>query len=164
MQIKDGEVMSIIESIGAHYRTNIGNRYVRGAFRVLSIDQNSWNIIESITEKSEYYALQGYHFDELYERILALAEFVYHARRELQPQLRMMLSSYASGSVPSGNERILRDMAVNNFSSNLSILADMVNKLYTRIVELDIEAHPHGRPVYKTIKGLSEIGQHLVPK
>ncbi len=100
MQIKDSEVMSIIESIGDHYRTNIGNRYVRGAFRILSIDQNSWNVIESITEKSEYYSIQGYHFDELYERILAMAVFVYHARRELQPQLRTMLSSYASGSAP----------------------------------------------------------------
>jgi len=164
MQIKDGEVMSLIESIGAHYRTNIGNRYIRGAFRVLPIDQNAWNVIESVTEKSEYYALQGYHFDELYERILALAVFVYHARRELQPQLRTMLSSYASGSIPSGNERILRDMAVNNFASNLSILADLVNKLYTRAVELDMEAHQHGRPVYQTLKGLSEIGQYLVPK
>jgi len=164
MQIKDGEVMSIIDSIGAHYRTNIGNRYIRGAFRVLAIEQSSWNIIESVTEKSEYYSLQGYHFDELYERILALAEFVYQARRELQPQLRMMLSSYASGSVPTGNERILRDMAVNNFGSNLGILADLVNKLYTRTVELDIEAHKHGSPVYKSVKGLSEIGQYLVQK
>jgi hypothetical protein len=164
MQIKDGEVMSLIESIGAHYRTNIGNRYIRGAFRVLPLDQGSWNVIESITEKSEYYSLQGYHLDELYERILALAEFVYHARREVQPKLRMMLSSYATGSIPTGNERILRDMAVNNFASNLSILADLVNKLYSRIVDLDMEAHRHGSPVYKTFKGLSEIGQYLVPK
>jgi hypothetical protein len=119
VQIKDGEVMSIIDSIGAHYRTNIGNRYIRGAFRVLSVDPATWNTIESVTEKSEYYALQGYHFDELYERVLALAQFVYHARRELQPQLRMMLKSSA-GAIPSGNERILRDMAVNNFASNLA--------------------------------------------
>ena len=164
MQIKDGEVMSLIDSIGAHYRTNIGNRYVRGAFRVLPIDANCWNIIESVTEKSDYYTLQGYHFDELYERILALAEFVYHARRELQPQLRMMLSSTATGSIPTGNERILRDMAVNNFASNLAILADLVNKLYTRTVELDMEAHRHGSPVYKSAKGLDKIGEYLVPK
>lgn len=164
MQVKDGEVMTIIESIGAHYRTNIANRYIRGAFRVLQIDQNTWNVIESITEKSEYFSLQGYHYDELYERILALAEFVYHARGELQPQLRTMLSSYASGSLPSGNERTMRDMAVNNFASNLAILADLVNKLYTRTVELDIEAHGQGRPVYKTLRRLDEIGQYLVPK
>lgn len=163
MQIKDGEVMSIIDSIGAHYRTNIGNRYIRGAFKVLPMDSSAWNAIESVTEKSDYYELQGYHFDELYERILALAQFVYHARRELQPQLRMMLSGSSSGGVPTGNERILRDMAVNNFASNLAILADLVNKLYTRTVELDMEANRHGRPVYKTIRGLDEIGQYLVP-
>jgi hypothetical protein len=164
MQIKDGEVMSLIDSIGAHYRTNIGNRYVRAAFRVLPIDATAWNLIESVTEKSDYYTLQGYHFDELYDRVLALAEFVYHARRELQPQLRMMLSSATSSAIPTGNERILRDMAVNNFASNLSILGDLVNKLYTRTVELDMDAHRHGRPIYKTVKGLDQIGEYLVPK
>lgn len=163
MQTKDGEIMGVIDSIGEHYRTNIGNRYIRAAFRVLPLEQRTWNVIESVTEKSNYYALQGYHFDELYERILALAEFVYHARRELQPQLRMMLSS-GGRALPAGNERILRDMAVNNFASNLSILADLVNKLYTRTVELDIEAHRHSTPVYQSIRQLQEIGQYLVPK
>lgn len=163
MQIKDGEVMTLIDSIGAHFRTNLGNRYIRGAFRVMPISQAAWNTIESVTEKSEYYQLQGYHLDELYERILALAEFVYHARRELQPQLRMMLTASGSRSVATGNERVLRDMAVNNFTSNLSILADLINKLYTRTVELDMEAHRHGQPVYKTIRRLDEVGQYLVP-
>jgi hypothetical protein len=130
---------------------------------VISLDQRTWNLLESVTEKSNYYMLQGYHFDELYDRILALAEFVYHARRELAPQLRMMLSSTTGAALPSGNERILRDMAVNNFASNLSILADLVNKLYTRVVGLDVEAHRHAVPAYKSVKGLNEIGQYLVP-
>ena len=163
MQVKDGEIMSLIDSIGAHYRINIGNRYIRGAFRVLSIDDHTWSAIESVTEKAEYYALQGYHFDELYERILSLALFVYHARRELQPQLRMMLSGSYSGPLPSGNERVLRDMAVNNFASNLSILADLVNKFYTRTVELDEQAHRGERPIHATFKGLDDIGHYLVP-
>jgi hypothetical protein len=164
MQIKDSDVMSIIETIGGHYRTNIGNRYIRSAFRVLPLEQRAWALIESVTEKSDYYVLQGYHFDELYERVLALAEFVYHARHELQPQLRMMLSGGGGSALPAGNERILRDMAVNNFASNLSIMADLVNKLYTRVVELDVDAHQHRAPVYKSIKGLDEIGRLLVPK
>ena len=69
----------------------------------------------------------------------------------------------ARAALPAGNERILRDMAVYNFGSNLAILADLVNKLYTRTVELDMEANRHGRPVYKTIRGLDDIGQYLVP-
>lgn len=162
MQVKDSEVMSIIDSIGAHYRTNLGNRYIRGAFRVLPIDQTAWNLIESVTEKADYYSIQGYHFDELYDRIVSLAAFVYHARRELQPQLRMMLSGASSGPLPTGNERVLRDMAVNNFASNLSILADLVNKLFARTVELDDKTHP-GNAVHKTFKGLEEVGQYLVP-
>jgi hypothetical protein len=163
MQTKDKVILELIESIGEHYRTNLGNRFIRNEFSILPIDASVWSLIESVTEKSQYYALQGYHLDELYDRILALAQFVYHARRELQPQLRARLTARSKGPGPSGNERILRDMAVNNFAPNLSIMADMVNKLYTRAVEVDMESHRHKTPVYKTYRGLDKIGAYLVP-
>jgi hypothetical protein len=163
MQTKDKEILELIEAIGEHYRTNLGNRFIRNEFSILPIDAHVWALIESVTEKSQYYSLQGYHLDELYDRILALAQFVYHARRELQPQLRARLTARSKGPGPGGNERILRDMAVNNFAPNLAILADMVNKLYTRAVEVDMETHRHGIPVYKNYRGLDQIGAYLVP-
>ncbi|MFW6293253.1 MAG: hypothetical protein ACOC7V_13140 [Spirochaetota bacterium] len=163
MQTKDEEILSLIDTIGQHYRTNIGNRYVRNAFNVLPLDAKEWAVIESVTEKAEYYRYQGYHLDELYERIVVLARFVYHARRELQPQLRARLSTYSSGPGPLGNDRILRDMAVNNFQSNLSILADLVNKLYSRAVDLDVEMARGKTPVYRSMRELDELGTYLVP-
>jgi hypothetical protein len=162
-QTKDEQVLSLIESIGQHYRTNIGNRYVRNAFRFLQLEDKEWALIESVTEKAEYYEYQGYHLDELYERVLALARFVYHARRELAPQLRARLSSYSSGPGPLGNDRVLRDMAVNNFGANLSILADLVNELYERVVRIDDDSSRGRKPVYATMRGLEEIGTYLVP-
>lgn len=163
-QTKDEEIFGLIDSIGQHYRTNIGNRYVRNAFSVLPLDAKDWALIESVTEKAEYHQYQGYHMDELYERILALGRFIYHARRELAPQLRARLSTYSSGPGPLGNDRVLRDMAVNNFDSNLSILADLVNKLYARTVEVDTELARGHMPVYKSFRGLDEIGTYLVPR
>jgi hypothetical protein len=163
MQTKDDEIFGLIDSIGEHYRTNLGNRYVRNAFSVLPLDAKEWALIESVTEKADYYRYQGYHMDELYDRILALARFIYHARRELAPQLRVRLSTYSSGPGPLGNDRILRDMAVNNFASNLSILADLVNQLYQRVVEVDQELAKGKMPVYKSIRSLDELGTYLVP-
>jgi len=163
MQTKDEEIFNLIDTIGHHYRTNIGNRYVRNAFNVLPLDAKDWSIIESVTEKSEHYRYQGYHLDELYDRIVALARFIYHARRELLPQLRSRLSNYSSGPGPLGNDRVLRDMAVSNFQSNLSIMADLVNRLYSRTVEIDIERARGKVPVYKSMRELDEIGTYLVP-
>lgn len=162
MPVKDDEIMGLIDTIGEHYRTNIGNRYIRSAFRTLPLSQHAWAMIESLTEKSEYYTLQGYHFDELYDRIMAMAEFIYHSRKEIAPRLRNLLSY--GGVPPVGNERVLRDMAVNNFASNLSILGDMVNKLYAMTVEADNKAHARGTPIHKRTRGLDEIGRYLVPK
>lgn len=164
MQTKDEEIFNLIESIGQHYRTNIGNRFVRNAFSSLPLDTKDWTLVESITEKSEYYRYQGYHLDELYERILALARFIYHARIELQPNLRNRLSAYGSGTAPTPNDRVLRDMAVNNFGSNLAIFADLVNKLYARTVEVDKDLARGRMPVYKSIRELEELGTFLVPK
>lgn len=162
-QTKDEQVLSLIESIGQHFRTNLGNRYVRNAFSVLPLDAKDWSLIESVTEKPEYYHYQGYHLDELYERILSLARFVFHARRELQPQLRARLSTYSSGPGPLGNDKVLRDMAVNNFGANLSILADLVNELYERVVQLDDASSRGKKPVYATMRELDDIGGYLVP-
>ena len=163
MQTKDEEIFDLIDTIGQHYRANLGNRYVRNAFSVLPLDAKEWSLIESVTEKAEYYRFQGYHMDELYDRILVLGRFVYHARRDLQPQLRSRLSTYSSGPGPLGNDRILRDMAVNNFASNLSIFADLVNKLYSRAVDVDMEMARGKTPVFKTMRGLEDIGTYLVP-
>jgi len=166
MQVKDQETFTLIDAIGSHYRANLNNRYVRQALVHMSLDTASWSLIESITEKSDYYRLQGYHFDELYERVLALARFIYHARREVQPHLRSLLSRGApSGHSPAaGNDRVLREMAVNNFGSNLNILADLVDKLYQHVTSMDATQHKNETPVYKRNRELTELGRYLVPK
>jgi hypothetical protein len=162
MQTKDEQIMNLIDTIGQHYRQNLGNRYVRNSFSILPLDARDWDLIESVTEKANYYQHQGYHFDELYERVLALGRFVYHARRELKPQLRARLGLGSQGPAPVGNERLLRDMAVNNFGANLSILADMVNELYTLVVSLDNKSARGRKPVHESYGELSQIGSYLV--
>ncbi|HUX49478.1 MAG TPA: hypothetical protein VMW73_01710 [Spirochaetia bacterium] len=165
MQIKDSVVMTLVEHIADHYKRNVSNRFLRPALMRIQIDAHTWEMIESLTEKSDYYQLQGYHFDELYDRILALAEFIYHARKDVGPNLRALLSTSGGGRVGalSGNERVLRDMSVNNFQSNLSVLSDLLNKLYVTVVELDDKTNKQGTPVHRTISRLKELGRFLVP-
>ena len=115
-------------------------------------------MIEGLTEKIEQYQYQGYHLDELYRQIAAAARFVAIARRELVPGIRHRLGGGGSG----GPDRVLRDMAVNNFASNLQLFADLVNELYINLVEVDkIEAKGR-RPLYLSIPELQDIGRMLV--
>lgn len=166
MAVKDNDTWSLIDRIAEHFRTNLNNRYVRQAYTVMPLDQGSWTLIEAITEKSEHYSSQGYSYHELYERILALARFVYHARREVQPHLRSILSrknGYSSIST-SPNDRVLREISVNNFPSNLNILADLVDRLYQHVASVDQKEHKNRPPVYRSIRELAELGRYLVPK
>ena len=159
MSIRDANIVRLIERISEHYRANISNRYIRPALLQLPLEKQAWDMIEDMTEKIEQYRYQGYHLDELYRQIAAAARFVSVARRDLVPSLRSRLRS---GSASSGPDKVLRDMAVNNFASNLQLLADLLNELYVRLVDHDKKEARGKRPVYMTMPELSDIGRMLV--
>jgi hypothetical protein len=159
LQVRDAQIIRLIERIGEHYRTNISNRFIRPALLQLPLEKQSWDLIEVLTEKIEQYRYQGFLLDELYRQIAAAARFVSITRRELVPTLRNRLTG-AGGSA--GPDRILRDMAVNNFGSNLQIFADLVNELYINLVELDKADAKGHRPLYLSLPELRDIGRMLV--
>jgi len=157
--IRDAHIIRLVEHIGEHYRSNISNRFIRPALLQLPLEKQSWDLIEALTEKIEQYRYQGFHLDELYRQIIATARFVSITRRELVPSLRLRLSSNSSSSGP---DKVLRDMAVNNFGSNLQLFADLLNELYVTLVEIDKTQSQGRRPLYMTIPELRDIGRMLI--
>ena len=155
MVSKDARVVRLVERIGEHYRMNISNRFIRPTLLQISLEKQSWDLLETLTEKVEQYR-QGFHLDELYRQIIAAARFVSIVRRDLAPTLRSRLSG------GSGPDRVLRDMAVNNFSSNLQVFADLVNELYICLVEVDKSSARGRRPLYTSIPELNDVGRMLV--
>ena len=157
MQVRDANIMRLIERIGEHFRTNISNRFIRPILLQLPLEKEIWDLLETLTEKLEQYRYQGYHLDELYRQVAAAARFVGVIRRELVPSIR---TRFGGGS--DGPDRVLRDMAIHNFAANLQVFADMLNELYVKLVELDKIDAKGKRPVYLTIPELSDIGNLLV--
>lgn len=160
MQVKHPEVYSLIESIAQHYSSNVSNRFTHSVLSLLPLDSASWTQIEELTEKASHYRYQGYHFDELYSMILALAKFISFARKQGIP----LLKSHAGiqYSKLSSQDKILLDMVINNFISNLNILADYLNKLFLKVVELD-KAEAVGRPpILLKFPELKDIGKYLL--
>jgi len=153
--VKDAELFKLIDKLGEHYQNNINNRYLRQGLLGLTIDQQTWDRIESLAGPSDYHRLNGYHFEELYEMIISSATFVSRAHKELVPNLRTSLSGGADRDV-------LRDMVINNFAANLGIYADMINEVYMKTVALDRADHPAGRCVFEGIPGLKDIGKLLI--
>ncbi len=162
MQVKNPELFSLIETISQHYQTNIANRFTRRALSTMTLDAGSWGQIEELTEKVDNYRYQGYHLDELYMYILALARFIYQARRQVAPNLKFMATSSHGQERISDSDRVFRDMAVNNFASNLKILADYLNDLYLKVVALDKDAAGIKQPAFSRIPELKELGRYLV--
>jgi len=124
----------------------------------LQIDKNTWDQIELLTEKVDLFHYQGFHLDELYRQISCCARFVEAARFNVAPSLRSRL-----GSSPNGPDKILRDMAASNFSSNLQVFADLLNDLFMNLVELDKKHTPKNqKPVFAQMPELHNIGRLFV--
>jgi len=153
-RIKDAQVTRLIERIGEHYRTNISNRFLRPVLLQLQVDKSTWDQIEVLTEKLELFRYQGFHLDELYRQIAACARLVEVARNK--STIRNKLSA-----VPIGDEKTLRNMAVSNFSSNLQVFADLLNELYTILLEIDMQDCGKNQPIYTQIPELYNIGRLL---
>lgn len=166
MAIKNQDIVELVEKSTIHYTKNIYNRHIRKAFMTMQMSRAAWETLERFTDKSDYYKVQGYQFQEIYEYIHAAATFVYHARKEVLPNLKSLLSAGSetmlSRQSAGGSDLILRKMAMDNFGANLSIFADMTNELYVKTVALDKEEHQGRRAVYERIDELKEVGQLLI--
>jgi len=156
-RIKEPRVIRLIEQIGEHYRSNISNQFLRPLLLQLQIDKNTWDQIESLTEKTEMFNYQGFHLDDLYGQIAACARFVEISRSGILPTLRSKLNSN-----PNSPDKILRDMAASNFASNLKVFADLLNELFNVLVEIDKEqAGKKKKPYYDQMPELVNINRLL---
>ena len=155
-RIKDAHVARLVEKIGDHYQVNISNRFLRPLILQLQLDKNTWDQIEILTEKIEMYRFQGFHLDDLYRQIAACTRLVEAARHGIIPSLKAKLNA-----IPSGHDKILRDMAANNFASNLQVFANLLNELYLILVEFDEKSAGSHPPVYTQMPELHVI-DHLL--
>jgi len=163
--VRNEEIFKIVEKICDHYHKNLNNRYVRKALLLMKVPRGTWDAIARLTEKTDFYKIQGYPYKELYEQIYAAATFVHHAKVEVTPRLRALLSEGTDTVFSRGKpeeDRILLDMAINNFPANLGVFSDLVNELYVSAVEQDKADHPDVRPVFERMPELKELGRLLI--
>lgn len=159
MQVRDDGLVKMVEKIGEHYKANINNRILRPILLKMELDNTSWDRIDRLTTTN----LQGYGYDELYEQILAMAQFIHQAKHRVAPNIRAALQSASPrGARPeSPTEKVLREMAVNNFAANLSILADLIMDLFQKTVEIDRRENGEKGAVHGRLPELKQIGQLL---
>ena len=155
-KIRDSNVLRLLEKIREHYRANISNCFLRPFVLQFPLDKNTWEQLEILTEKSEMFTFEGFHFDELYRQVAAAARFIEVSRHEV-PSLKKKLST-----VSTERDKIFRTMAINNFGSNLKIFADLVNELYITLAGLDKENAKNSRPVFAQMPELANVGRQLV--
>jgi len=160
MRLKDEDVFALVDKLGVHFRANISNHFTERMLASIPLDAETRNLIVEITERGESYQGPGYHLDDLYRQIVALARYVYQIRQDILPHIRT-LSPTRAACIDQA-DRIRRDMAISNFGPNLKILSDTLSELYVKVVALDKEASGERSPAYSKQPELREIGRYLV--
>jgi len=166
MSVRDEQLFKIIDKLQTHYHNNLNNRYIRKALLLMKVPTGTWDALGRLTEKNDIYKIQGYNYKELYEQIHAAATFVFHAKIDVLPRLKGMPAGgmetvFSRGKADEPKDRILLEMAINNFPANLGVFSDLVNELYVRAAKLDREEHPKEKPVYEHMPELKELGKLL---
>ncbi len=156
MLVKDPEIFKLLDKIEEHYRSNIDNRYVSKAFSTLRVSPEDWSLLGRLTSQTGYDRLQGYHFQPLYQQILAAAVFVHHARAELLPNLRTLVRA------GSERERTLTKLAINAFPANLAKFSDLLKELFSKTRTLDRTINKDSQPIYENVPGIDQVGVYLV--
>jgi hypothetical protein len=152
--VQEPAVLQMVEKLGEHYRANIDTRFIRTALLQIPLEKNQWDLVEDLT-KVDQLRSRGYVLENLYREIAAAARLVSLARRNLLPNIRNRVPAAGSASGP---ERILRDMAVNAFGTNIDILEKMVNQIFAALVEMDKSNRKNGRrPLYIQMPELVDL-------
>ncbi|MBN1411063.1 MAG: hypothetical protein JW969_09475 [Spirochaetales bacterium] len=175
MPVKNADILTLVAKISDHYVNNLNNRFLRKAFLQMELPQSMWDILDGLNDRETYYKLDGLHYHELYEIIMAGAMFVSKAKKDIRPNLKIILAAGSttvfskSGGIENSEralkdakDKILKDMAISNFDSNLSIFSDLINDLYIKTVEEDKNTHKGRKCVYETIPELKQVGELLI--
>jgi hypothetical protein len=152
--VQEPAILQMVEKLGEHYRANIDTRFIRNALLQIPLEKNQWDLIEDLTNANQP-RFQGFMLGTLYRQLAAAAKLGFLARRDLVPNIRNRVSIMGSGSGP---ERILRDMAVNAFGTNVDIFAKMVTQIFAAVVEMDKADRKNGRrPLYTQMPELVDL-------
>jgi hypothetical protein len=160
LQIQNEQIVRMVERISDHYRNNIANRFIRPILLQLPLEKQNWDLIDMLTEKIDQFRYQGFLLDELYREIIAAARFIALARREIVPTLKRRIEKNGINK----SDKVLQDMAVNAFASNLHLFADLIYELYISLVNLDKEDAKGFQPLYTRMPELQDIGALLIEK
>ncbi|MDR0556265.1 MAG: hypothetical protein LBG43_00105 [Treponema sp.] len=151
MKISDANITALIESLSNHYNTNITSRFMRPLLLQLSVKKWVWDAIDSFTLNVSLFDYQRFSYDDLYKQLLAFSHFIIVTRRELLPKLKNHTLRFA------GPDKILMDMAVNTFPSNINLLAEYTKQLYRKLVESDRVDSATREPAYLQYAELQDL-------
>ena len=160
MVVEDRKISELIMKLSRHYKENISTQFLRPLFTGIFSDTTMARRISELTEHSESFILQGFILNDLYDDILALAQFIFLVRRDILPNI---LNLTEENTKTATTDKVYRAMAFNNLAANIRILVDYLNDLYVLTVAYDRKLFKN-KTVASTIPDLKLMGNLLVEK
>lgn len=136
MRIPDGGIRNELEAIQEHFSRNLYHQALRRVLSILDLNRESWQRILTVVDGNLSVLSDGStaSLPDVYETIIAFAAFSRCVRRQICGNLRDLLGR---PETLNREEKMLRDITLGNFESNLEALNTRVINLYWTTVRLD---------------------------
>ncbi len=138
MRIPDSGVRGILDEIRDHFSRYLYHQLLRRAFTGLDVSRSSWQQIHNVVDGDLAALSDGSTASptELYETISAFVEFTRACRLQVCGRIRELLGTSIGWSA---EERMLRDITIGSFDTNLARLNGLVRTLFLTVVPVDRE-------------------------
>jgi dsDNA-binding SOS-regulon protein len=135
--LKDKVLFELIERLREQYHVFLSNKYVKKYLYEADIPRNVWVDIEDVFGSIQHYEAAGYDIKGLYDKILALVEFLTTLTRRVVPRMqnedRMRVSTLAE------NDQVVYQMTINNAPGNVKAFSQHLSGFYERLKALDTQ-------------------------
>ncbi|HBD94426.1 MAG: hypothetical protein A2015_09120 [Spirochaetes bacterium GWF1_31_7] len=148
------DIKSKINQLRHHYNSFINNKYVKGIMMKLDIPHTIHRDMDYILLSEIVYIDSKGSLTDIYTGVKAVIFLIKDIELKVIPNIQ----GYADAGKNSynANESILFQMAIKNFAMNVETFTNILEELYTMLIDYDNEHFPKSE-VYKSVRDFADI-------
>lgn len=145
--VSTSDIINKIKEIREHYDSHINNRYVKNLVMRIELSPSQSQDMGTILANEIIYVDTRGALSDLYSAMRAILVMVSKIYDDVIPGLK----NYTAASGISSQEKILAQLAVKNYPSNVHFLAQKITELFEMVFTYDEDTFP-SNPAYKSVK------------
>jgi hypothetical protein len=155
MPIRDEKIRNLISEIGERYRIMRGNKFMQAYLNEINLKRSDFSDIEDLIQANDYYEVEGYDLEKLYDQIYTYAQVLQTIEKEMLPRMRN--ESQLRLSRLSDDDKIRFKMTAASAEENHEIERKLLAELFENVKRVDLAVNGQNSMVIFTREHFKEL-------